>query len=69
MIVFSMKKSLSDYKVSDLSSETLELMNYYGVDAAHLLNEYALGLEEALEEANEKISVLQAEIADLRLIE
>ena len=55
--------SLSDYKISDLSTETLELMDHYGVDAVEKLHAYSLILEDALEEANNTIEELKQEIA------
>jgi len=56
--------SLSDYKISDLSTETLKLMDHYGVDAVEKLHSYSLILEDALEEANNTIEELKQEIAE-----
>ena len=55
--------SLSNYKLSDLSTETLELMDHYGLDAVEKLHAYSLTLEDALEEANDTIKKLKQELA------
>jgi len=54
--------SLSNYKLSDLSTETLELMDHYGIDAVEKLHAYSLTLEDALEEANDTIEKLKQEL-------
>jgi len=55
--------SLSNYKLSDLSTATLELMDHYGIDAVEKLHAYSLTLEDALEEANDTIEKLKQELA------
>ncbi len=55
--------SLSNYKLSDLSTETLELMDHYGLNAVEKLHAYSLTLEDALEEANDTIKKLKQELA------
>lgn len=57
--------SLSNYKLSDLSTETLELMDHYGIDAVEKLHVYSLALEDALKEANDTIENLKEELAIL----
>ena len=58
--------SLSNYKLSDLSTETLELMDHYGLDAVKKLHDYSLVLEDALIEANDKITELKNELEELK---
>ena len=58
--------SLSNYKLSDLSTEALELMDHYGIDAVEKLHAYSLALEDALEEANDIIEKLKNELAELK---
>ena len=41
-------KSLSEFKLSDLTTESLQVMEHYGTDAPHILNEYCIVLEEEL---------------------
>ena len=53
-------------KLKDLSQETQEVLEYFGVEAPELLNNYAMALEDALIELTEKYKALKTKYNDLQ---
>ena len=52
--------------LSDLSIETLEVLQHFGIEAPHKLNEFAMSLEDALIEQVGKNQEAYQEIARLQ---
>ena len=47
-------------KVADLSEDTIDVINHFGLEAPHLLNEYSIILEDALiEQVNKHAQACQ----------
>lgn len=57
---------LKDIPLSSLSTETLEVLQYFGPEAPHLLNRYCIALEDALLSTVDKNKKLQAELKALK---
>ena len=52
--------------LADLKPETIEVMEWFGIDAAHLLNKYACSVEDALIKVCDRNKILTEENARLR---
>ena len=53
-------------RLADLKPETIDVMEHFGIDAAHLLNEYACAVEDALIKVTRNNQMLKEENARLR---
>lgn len=52
--------------LSELSTETLEVLEHFGIEAPHLLNQYCIKVEDALITVCNKCELAQQEITYLK---
>ena len=55
-----------DFGKSDFSKESIEVLEYFGLEAPTLLNDFAIALEDALIEVVKKYTALKKEHQELQ---
>lgn len=60
------EEAAADPYLSQISDESLEVLQHFGVEAPHLLNKYSCAVEDALIEQVKRNQELQAELAALK---
>lgn len=53
-------------ETKDLSPETIEVLEHFGPDAPHLLNQYCIALEDALLEQVNRVQQLKAQLTEFK---